>query len=145
MINKNELRIGNKLLFLNEVVTFKNITEIREDGVFWIKTFEPKIEAKNFHFKPIPLTEELLLSCGFEKEENNWFSIKYYTDCDEYTEQFCISINLLTKRCCVFDAMEEKDAEELLSYPVYTSKRIEYFHKLQNLFYELSNTELKCI
>jgi len=54
----NELRSGNKLSFLNEIVTFKNITEIREDGIFWIKTFEPKIESKSFHYKPIPLTKK---------------------------------------------------------------------------------------
>ena len=57
-LKANELKYGNKLLFLGDVVTFKNITEIREDGIFWIKTIEPKIESKNFHFKPIPLTEE---------------------------------------------------------------------------------------
>ena len=53
-MKKEELMYGNKLLFLNEVVTFSNISQIREDGIFWIKTIEPKIDSKSFHFKPIP-------------------------------------------------------------------------------------------
>lgn len=68
MIQANEFRCGNKLLFLGEIVTFKNITEFRDADVFWVKTFERHDEYKSFHFKPIELNEEILLKCGFEKE-----------------------------------------------------------------------------
>ena len=56
-MKKEELMYGNKLLFLNEVVTFSHISQIREDGVFWIKAIESKIDSKSFHFKPIPIRE----------------------------------------------------------------------------------------
>ena len=92
-MKKEELMYGNKLLFLNEVVTFSNISQIREDGIFWIKTIEPKIDSKSFHFKPIPLTEEWLLKFGFTEEKQYYSSILSFFWLDAHSKKHRIAFN----------------------------------------------------
>ena len=125
MIKANELRIGNKLNFLGDVVTFKNITEIREDGIFWIKTFEPKIESKNFHFKPIEITEEWLLKFGFKKRKNrHLFHWENKIVISEYKDEF------------------ENFFYPKTGYDIRFSNEIKYVHQLQNLYFALTGAEL---
>ena len=134
MIQANELRIGNKLLFLGEIVTFKNITEIREDGIFWIKTFEPKIECKNFHFKPIPLSEEILLKCGFELNEDLG-DMKYYQIPNEKRGfGVCFDHDEI-----VFYLFNIKGITNL----IYDESFFQYLHQLQNLYFTLTGKELE--
>ena len=125
MIKANELRIGNKLNFLGDVVTFKNITEIREDGIFWIKTFEPKIESKNFHFKPIEITEDWLLIFGFKKRKNrHLFHWENKIVISEYKDEF------------------ENFFYPKTGYDIRFSNEIKYVHQLQNLYFALTGAEL---
>ena len=125
MIKANELRIGNKLNFLGDVVTFKNITEIREDGIFWIKTFEPKIESKNFHFKPIEITEDWLLIFGFKKRKNrHLFNWENKIVISEYKDEF------------------ENFFYPKTGYDIRFSNEIKYVHQLQNLYFALTGAEL---
>lgn len=121
VLKASDLRIGNKLLFLGDVVTFKNITEFREDGIFWIKTFEPKIESKNFHFKPIPLTEDWLLKFGFE--------LKY--GC------FLLSTN----RGTILIEEDLAQISSVISHDGFMSP-CKYVHQLQNLYFALTGSEL---
>lgn len=123
VLKASDLRIGNKLLFLGDVVTFKNITEIREDGIFWIKTFEPKIESKNFHFKPIPLTEEWLLKFGLKKTE--------------YKSQIIYDSGLQNSTYIIID---ENNSSYFMWGAYLTS--IKYVHELQNLYFALTGSEL---
>ena len=118
-----DLRLGNKLLFLGDVVTFKNITEIREDGIFWIKTFEPKIESKNFHFKPIPLTEDWLLKFGFELK--GFYRLKVTSFLELCWKPHDNTLNLQT----------EKNG-----FTEYS--KCKYVHELQNLYFALTGSEL---
>ena len=125
MIQASELRIGNKLNFLGDVVTFKNITEIREDGIFWIKTFEPKIESKNFHFKPIEITENWLLIFGFKKRKNrHLFHWENKIVISEYKDEF------------------ENFFYPKTGYDIRFSNEIKYVHQLQNLYFALTGAEL---
>jgi len=94
------------------------------------------------HYQPIPLTEEWLLKFGFYLDKNQWYNIKYFTDCNESTEEMCITINLASNRCAIFDAIEETDMVNILSYPIFTAKRIYYVHQLQNLYFALTSEEL---
>ncbi len=121
-MKKEELMYGNKLLFLNEVVTFSNISQIREDGIFWIKTIEPKIDSKSFHFKPIPLTEEWLLKFGFVQSQDidTIFGLKLNDFW--YINEFQIRNN--------FNSI-------LLDF------ELKYVHQLQNLYFALTGTHLK--
>lgn len=126
VLKASDLRIGNKLLFLGDVVTFKNITEFREDGIFWIKTFEPKIESKNFHFKPIPLTEEWLNKLGLNV--NKWFCENSYCVVEDKTDDtsygWCMKVQ---------NASHTKEIE--FGY-------FKYVHELQNLYFALTGREL---
>ncbi len=120
-MKKEELMYGNKLLFLNEVVTFSNISQIREDGIFWIKTIEPKIDSKSFHFKPIPLTEEWLLKFGFVQSQDidTIFGLKLNDFW--YINEFQI---------------RNKFNSILLDV------ELKYVHQLQNLYFALTGTHL---
>ena len=130
VLKASDLRTGNKLLFLGDVVTFKNITEIREDGIFWIKTFEPKIESKNFHFKPIPLTEEWLIKLGFTWSiaHQGFFKKDFYYVIDFYETYPKV------EGCIAFLNKNHRNGEKLLS--------VKYVHELQNLYFALTGSEL---
>jgi hypothetical protein len=124
MINAQELRYGNKLLFIiDDVVTFKNITNIREDGVFWINVLEDFIPQKNFQFKPIPLTEEWLLKLGLEK-------IGIWT----------FSLNLVGNLDLIYYLGEKGWSIGLKSYSDFSN--LKYVHQLQNLYFALTGKEL---
>ena len=122
MVNAKELRYGNKLLFLGKIVTFENITQFREDGIFWIKTKEV-IESKSFHFKPIPLTEEILLKCGFVQCENEYWYTNGFLDLSLPIGTFCIN--------------GSKNSEAVIRI-----NPIKHLHQLQNLYFALTNEEL---
>jgi hypothetical protein len=114
MITPQELRYGNKLLFLNEIVTFKSIVEFREDNTFWINFIEKITPQKSFHFKPIPLTEDIFNNIPYSEdiyldEENIGFGFRIIEN--------NINYNFLVKH-----------------YP--------YLHQVQNLYYYLKRKEL---
>jgi len=121
-MKKEELMYGNKLLFLNEVVTFSHISQIREDGVFWIKTIESKIDSKSFHFKPIPITEEWLLKFGFFKYNNAYVLEKP-------------NENIMNFKFSIWSDFTYNSSE----FPV----ELKYAHQLQNLYFALTGTHLK--
>jgi len=121
-MKKEELMYGNKLLFLNEVVTFSHISQIREDGVFWIKTIESKIDSKSFHFKPIPITEEWLLKFGFFKYNNAYVLEKP-------------NENIMNFKFSIWSDFTYNSSE----FPV----ELKYVHQLQNLYFALTGTHLK--
>lgn len=74
MIQANELRIGNWLLFTDFPV-YNNPVQVRQG--------ELKQEWLDWFAKPIPLTPEILEKCGFE----NWDKNKYSNDI------LCLTIN----------------------------------------------------
>jgi hypothetical protein len=122
IIKPNDLRYGNKLLFLGEEVTFEYITNVRDENVFWIKLKENRIEHKSFHFKPIPLTEEWLLRFGGKENGFEWqFKIGEFTVCFEKRN----------------DKFYYTGGEG-----VQMSRNIEFVHDFQNLVYALEGIEL---
>jgi hypothetical protein len=128
----NELRIGN---YYNQ---FGNIHQVNGHIISELE----KAPQGQLWCKPIPLTEEWLIKFGFEKSQEQWYTIKYFTDCELATEQMAITYNLSSNRCAVFDAIEETDIVNILSYPIYTSKKVLYVHQLQNLYFAVTNEEL---
>ena len=128
----NELRIGN---LYNQ---FGNIHQVNGHIISELE----KAPQGQLWCKPIPLTEEWLLKFGFEKSQEQWYTIKYFTDCNLATEQMAITYNLSSNRCAVFDAIEETDIVNILSYPIYTSKKVLYVHELQNIYFALTKKEL---
>lgn len=109
----SELRIGNLVLYENP--HGDRIKTIVDYKVF---LYADKLE-------PIPLTEELLLKCGFEKHRDSYiddilpFDISWINQCWtlSYDTEFCTSY--------------------------FCHDKIEYLHQLQNIYFALTNEELK--
>jgi len=108
-----DLRIGNWILGTNS----ERKSELKPFQVY-AETFSD-IESTYGIFEPIPLSEDILLKCGFEKHKHD---IRYY----QYG-----SLKL---------KVNEKGFKfqygESISY-------YHYLHQIQNLYFILNNSELK--
>ena len=112
-INTKDFRIGN---YYNQ---FGNT-----EKVSWstLKTLEEST-TEQLWFKPIPLTEEVLLKCGFEKKKwDNIFSI--YSEAKNCFIE--IEYDIYANVCVI------KDVEF----------NIKHLHALQNLIHALTGEEL---
>lgn len=88
--------------------------------------YQGKVTSENDCFEPIPITDELLLKCGFEKE---LFSSKIYKiNTDDYCVIYYFEGDTLDVRT--------KDGNRV-------SILCKYLHQLQNAFYLATNKELK--
>jgi len=114
-----ELRIGN-------LTSAGVVNEILKD-CFYVHDGESSLKSTWYDIKPIPLTEEILLKCGFEKLGETILFIDlecgsiYYND--ELEKGISISIGEYCSRGICFE-------------------NIKYLHQLQNLTYALTNQEL---
>jgi len=111
----SELRIGNLLEFSNGIQPTKTVTVGRrffssasietEDGDFEITCY----------YKPIPLTEEWLEKFGFEKHQNNVFTLGRF---------------------------EVHFVSSSFYFRSYNIVRVNFVHELQNAFYIQKRLEL---
>lgn len=118
-----ELRLNNWVLSLGK------------DGI-WYNSKISKIEVQNIivgvgfkrKLKPIPLSEDILLKCGFEKKVLDRYS---------YCELLVKNTKFIT---------DDKGKVRIgISGPgqfEYFLLEIEYLHQLQNLYYSLTGQEL---
>ena len=135
-----ELRIGNWIKG-DDINMFK-VDEIRLSehqgyvAVMYFPDMENILTLPLDIAQPIPLTEELLLGCGFKKEKD--FSAN-----PNLNNKF-----LYVKDSCIIFCMEHigysyfqwrYGAYEIGEYNVIDLK---YVHQLQNLYYALTNEEL---
>lgn len=111
MIKAQDLRLGNWVLFDVEEV-YEQITPRR---IGFISQANSK--GHNHPFKPIPLTEEILLKCGFDKVR------EYFTIYNE------------------FDVF--KDNKGYYTHINCGNIYLNSLHQLQNLFYTLTGEELQ--
>lgn len=114
-----ELRIGNYYaIALEEGIAYKRVKElcVNEFGNYSSEGHNLELAAK-----PIPLTEDKLLSLGFTT----------YKDYGEF-EKGIIELKYCVEGCW-----------SLYYYKHQISTEIEYVHQLQNLYYELTGEELK--
>lgn len=121
MIKANELRIGN--LVYPDMSSHEPITVC-------IKDFED-----TYHLKPIPLTEEWLLKFGFVitvDPENAHYKKVVNND---FNESFVINRKVGYE---VF-YIGHKDCNDYLCF----TTQIKHVHQLQNLYFALTNEELK--
>lgn len=119
----SDLRIGNYVIDNGDIskVTPYLISELYESDRFWVK--------------PIELTEDLLVKCGFMFEHNYFkkgeldvnYCLKYYPHLVGY--YFYIEYN---------NGPNEKDIAQY--YPI--SSTYKYLHQLQNLYFALTGEEL---
>lgn len=110
----NELRIGNWLQRLDG-----SFFQCTPNDILIIYQWDG---SESLLPKPIPITEELLLKCGFEKKHTDVFIKGIYdleplfSDSDEW--DFCI-------------------------YEKETNTKLKYLHQLQNLYFALTGKELE--
>ena len=125
MINANELRIGNWV----EVENYKNI---QLENVHPKGTTHGDDQYLISMLKPIPLTEEILLKCGFKIREITVLGAtqKHYSDFRN------IAIELLSAEYFMLGLHRGYETIE----PI---RRVKYVHELQNLIYALTNEELQ--
>ena len=150
MIKEQELRIGNHVIYKsiqmvmqNKNGDWENYEEPHQLHTIQVNADHLKnMETNASHYQPIPLTEEWLLKFGFKESIHNWFGLKYFTECEEHVEEMKIEYNIVSNRLAIYDAIEETDMVNILSYPIYTAKKIQYVHQLQNLYFALTGEEL---
>lgn len=135
-IKATDLRIGNLFLYENCIYIAK---VIRDNFVYGINKngFAPgefPIEA----IKPIPLTSEILLVCGFEEvkyETDGFHGIEYNLKVNEdifisYSDDFSCGVWSNKSRMDEFGVIPKWE-------------NIKYLHGLQNLVHILSGKELE--
>ncbi len=116
MIKANELRLGNKMFIpsTNQIVEIscinKYIGVYVNDGFSWLGFQE---------IKPIPLTEEILLKCGFVE-------IDTYDDHYYYLQKCDLGLD-----------------RSFQPYGIGFIPDLKHVHQLQNLYFALTNEELK--
>lgn len=112
----NELRIGNYYLDFDD-----EIQQIEMIQPFMFG-FKYRWEWEKY-IKPIPLTEEILLKCGFVQCENEY----WYTN----------GILNLSLPIGTFSINGSKNSEAVIRI-----NPIKHLHQLQNLYFALTNEEL---
>lgn len=118
-MKNTEIRIGN-LIFdnLNRVV---RISEVRLEHLVFYLSNGNKIKHTLNSFKPIPLTEDILLKCGV------WNN----TDLR------------LPNAPIYFLKHPKNNGEYILFFHSFSLGNTKYLHELQNLYFALTNTELE--
>lgn len=117
MIQANELRIGN-LVYADTGLLSTEIHELLTEDM--IDLFNGKL---NDLIKPVPLTEQILLKCGFEKLNKRWLLMEYFV-------KGLFRINYDKGQFFIF-------------WNLNNITEIKYLHQLQNLYSDLTGEELK--
>ena len=123
MIKANELRVGNHLFKYGEVVKIVEIgIKHKGDTNYYLRSENDNCGYWIDQFNPIPLTEEILLKCCFEKRSDGHFNMFKHSEvdiiiCNDFSSWQCDGIN-------------------------FSVNRIKYIHQLQNLCWCLVGKEL---
>lgn len=125
MVDVKELRIGNWVYYLGCRAKINSISVSSSCG--YVSTFSSGIVTQN-QIEPIPLTEDLILKCGFTES---------YSD----SKGYIYSINGVKFLRCFFDIpsffIETEEDDDLFNRP------IDNLHQLQNIYYALIGQELE--
>jgi hypothetical protein len=109
-MTSNEIRLGNRVYGRIGYFVRVNIDILH------------RIDKGDSGYSPIPLSEEILLKAGFEKEDNFWWDIR-------------VKIRLVDNNSTIYITGGE--------LPLIMLNNYKYVHQLQNLYFALTNTELQ--
>lgn len=127
LILANELRIGNLLSsnYFDDRIVVLQVKEIRESQIIALNKENNTISPYLYdnEVKPIKLTEDILLKCGFEKRSDGHFNMFKQSEvdiiiCNDFSSWKCDGIN-------------------------FSVNYIKHLHQLQNLFFSLCGEELE--
>ncbi len=134
MIKPEELRIGNYVTneFYKEYKEFIRVEDLNEIGInlfvdddsesYEIAEYFINVTHKYSELYGIPITEEILLKCGFVRCHDKEY--KY-----SFNEDNCLILSPYKGKYIMCD--------------IDISVVVKYLHQLQNLFYSLTQKELK--
>lgn len=120
----NELRIGNLVKLKDIITTYQEVIMI--DGEVNVIQCKNDIHSPLEDYEPIPLTEEILLKCGFK------WSIYHQAHSND-SDSFDYVIDICKEFCRVIKYRRNGDV--LI--------HIKYLHQLQNLYWCLCGEELE--
>jgi hypothetical protein len=125
MIKANDFRIGNYVYYKHPT------TDLLIHKIEWLdfKEINEFPDIYNEYHKPIQLTEEILIKCGFKNKMNLMYI-------NIFDGMLCISIKDFSYGLY----STEQRFNIGLSYS--NSSKIEYLHQLQNLYFALTNEEI---
>lgn len=120
-MNAQDFRIGN---FIDHNGQYFKVISLN-DNDNWVGLDNYQLNTELEECLPIPLTEEILLKCGFEKDEqwDNTFNKRV----DVFNGFTTITIDVRAN-VLLLDDIEIK---------------LQYLHQLQNLYFALTNQELE--
>lgn len=121
MMNAKELRIGNYAFGRN----CKG--ELVIDQVDWIQD-EDHAKGRFQIVEGIPLSENVLLACGFEKDEKNNRLVLSEIE-------FPMDVIFKNGKICLFESNEFADSTYFINH-------ILYLHELQNFCFSINGEEL---
>lgn len=128
MVEVKELMIGNFILHDDKIC---EVCAIYSNGMMDISPIDSYIvkERNNILIEPIPITEELLLKCGFTKE---------------YYGFSCDIVELSYGRFLCNDDTDKDKLFLSINNAEYTISGVsfKYLHQLQNIYYDLTGKEL---
>ena len=134
MIQANELRIGN-------YTDYGKVIDISKDRVILERSeITGLIESYPLsEINPIPLTPEILLACGFEKNGFRQFEITLPKNIISVSSKLFFSGDYLYLR----QPNDEKPANDSI-ITIWNKDLMKkfYLHSLQNLYFSLTGTEL---
>lgn len=120
MISANELRIGNLANFHNDDTIFEVLGIHRNPDGIDCKSKHEETYIGLEHFSPIPLTQQILLKCGFVDNRLSLFNELNY-------------MSLIWRHSKLWLTSEHEPS---------CLDHIKHLHQLQNLYYALTGTEL---
>lgn len=130
MIKENEIRVGNYFKYNekhSEGLCMLNIP-MKWDASDWYRVGEC-IDDLDW-YNPIPLTEDILLKCGFELVDKNVFWLN-----DKFMFVFGENALSMARPDCVGN-------EDYTIPMAWIKSNIKHLHQLQNLYFALTGEEL---
>ena len=122
-MNAQELRIGNYVYYNDKIISIAPNAILE---FYYIGETHSQSKVDRRDYKPIQLSEEILLKCGFRKDKS---LKKSYTKDKIRIENFSENIFSVRKQIDIESSLWLND--------------VNYLHQLQNIMYSIENQELE--
>lgn len=137
MIKTEELRIGSKVAMGDHHCTVNSIHAVPQTGECFVRISgfldkDPQYQVYLYQLEPIPLTPEILLSCGFEKLPQQAGGYQGYLLNDDFELGWDIHNNCFYYQCANREGYRNECYVSLVG-----------IHQLQNLYFALTGKELQ--